>query len=159
MPCKQQSHIPTVYQTHVFAKLHKHIKDWLHLKILLNSKWNEKDWTAILALSKSLVLLVIFLLANSGDAFMNELSRWKSCSGKSLDSICGTNEQIDEQTNWRTTQMNRASKHPYIKTRKVQFIGKAGCRASKQDYCFGYSIYFRHLLYIWGSPWRESRSR
>jgi hypothetical protein len=26
MPCKQQSDIPTVYQTHVFAKLHKQIE-------------------------------------------------------------------------------------------------------------------------------------
>jgi hypothetical protein len=66
----------------------------------------------------------------------SELSRWKSCSGKSLDSICGTNEQTNERTNCQTNQMNRASKHPYIKTRKVQFIGKAGCRASKQNYCF-----------------------
>ncbi len=33
MPCKQQSDILTVYQIHVFAKLHKQNKNWLHLKI------------------------------------------------------------------------------------------------------------------------------
>jgi hypothetical protein len=38
MPCNQQSHIPIVYQTHVFAKLHKQNKNWLRLKIY---------WTAI----------------------------------------------------------------------------------------------------------------
>ncbi len=41
MPCNQQSNIPTVYQTHVFAKLHQQIKHWLRLNILLNS--NEKE--------------------------------------------------------------------------------------------------------------------
>ncbi len=41
MPCNQQSHILTVYQTHVFAKLHKQNENWLRLKILLSS--NEKE--------------------------------------------------------------------------------------------------------------------
>jgi hypothetical protein len=44
MPCKQQSNIPTVYQTHVFAKLHEQNEHWLHLKILLNSNEIGKDW-------------------------------------------------------------------------------------------------------------------
>jgi hypothetical protein len=52
----------------------------------------------------------------------SELSRWKSCSGKSLDSICGTNEQTYKRTNWQTYQANRASKHPYIKTRKYSLL-------------------------------------
>jgi hypothetical protein len=71
MPCNQQSNIHSVYQTHAFAKLHMQIEHWLHLKKILNSNWNKKDWTAMTALSKFLVLLAIFLLANSGDAFMN----------------------------------------------------------------------------------------
>jgi hypothetical protein len=54
----------------------------------------------------------------------SELSRWKSCSGKSLDLIFGTNEQTNEQTNWQTNQMIRASKHLYIKTRKVSLSEK-----------------------------------
>ncbi len=41
MPYKQQSNHPTVYQTHVFAKLHKQNEYWLRLKFLLNS--NEKE--------------------------------------------------------------------------------------------------------------------
>jgi hypothetical protein len=61
----------TVYQTHVFAKLHKQIEHWLHLKNILNSNGNKKDWTAMTALSKFSVLLAIFLLENLGDAFMN----------------------------------------------------------------------------------------
>ncbi len=40
--------------------------------------------------------------------------------------MCWTNEQTNKQTSWQTYQTNRAFKHPYIKTRKVQFIGKAG---------------------------------
>jgi hypothetical protein len=71
MPCNQAVNIPTVCQTHVFAKLHKQNKNWLRLKKLLDSNWNKKDWTAMTALSKFLVLLAIFLSANSGDAFMN----------------------------------------------------------------------------------------
>ncbi len=43
MPCKQQSDILTVYQTHVFAKLHKQIEHWLHLKKLIEAL-KEKDW-------------------------------------------------------------------------------------------------------------------
>jgi hypothetical protein len=34
----------------------------------------------------------------------SELSRWKSYSGKSLDLICGTNEQTKEQTKRQTNQ-------------------------------------------------------
>jgi hypothetical protein len=100
------------------------------------------------ALSKFLVLLAIFLLANSGDAFMN----LSSATGNlvPVNHWIRFVEPMSKPTKGPTgeNQMNRASKHPYIKTRKVQFIGKAGCRASKQDYCFDYSIYFRHLLYI-----------
>jgi hypothetical protein len=68
MPSKQ-SHILTVYQTRVFAKLHKQIENLLHLKKIEALK--TKRIEAILALSKFLVLLAIFLLTNSGDAFMN----------------------------------------------------------------------------------------
>jgi hypothetical protein len=32
MPCKQQSDIVTVYQTHVVARLYKQIKHWLRKK-------------------------------------------------------------------------------------------------------------------------------
>jgi hypothetical protein len=70
MPCKQQSLIPTVYQTHVFAKLHQQIKHWLRLKKLLKH-WKAKYQTAMPAHPKFLVLLAIFLLARSGDALMN----------------------------------------------------------------------------------------
>ena len=44
MPCKQQSDIPTVYQTHVFAKLHKQNENWLRLKILFGKQWSAKEW-------------------------------------------------------------------------------------------------------------------
>ncbi len=38
--------ILTVYQTHVFAKLHKQNENWLHLKFLLSINWSiEKDKT------------------------------------------------------------------------------------------------------------------
>ncbi len=43
MPSKKQSDIPTVYQTHVLAKLHMQIKYWLHLKTLLKLL-KGKDW-------------------------------------------------------------------------------------------------------------------
>ncbi len=32
MPCNQAVNIPTVYQTHVFAKLHEQNEHWLRLK-------------------------------------------------------------------------------------------------------------------------------
>ncbi len=71
MPCKQQWDNPTIYQIHFFAKLHKQIKHWLQLKFYSTAIEMKKKWTALTALSKFLVLLAIFLLANSGDAFMN----------------------------------------------------------------------------------------
>ncbi len=40
MPSKQ-SHILTFYQTHVFAKLHKQIDDWLRYFFLLNSNCKQ----------------------------------------------------------------------------------------------------------------------
>ncbi len=43
MPYKQQSDILTVYQAHVFAKLHKQIEHWLHLKYHWSIE-NKKDW-------------------------------------------------------------------------------------------------------------------
>ncbi len=43
MPCTQ-SNIPIVYQTHVFAKLHKQNKNWLHLNILFGKQWSAKEW-------------------------------------------------------------------------------------------------------------------
>ncbi len=42
MPYNQQSNISSVYQTHVFAELHKQNKNWLGLKILLNSHEKER---------------------------------------------------------------------------------------------------------------------
>ncbi len=67
MPCKQQSDIPIVYQTHVFAKLHKQIKDWLRLNFQWSTiKTNRIE--AMLALSKYLVLLPLFLLASHANA-------------------------------------------------------------------------------------------
>jgi hypothetical protein len=47
MPCKQQSDIFTVYQTHALANLHKQIEDWLHLKFLLISNQNKQDWSNV----------------------------------------------------------------------------------------------------------------
>jgi hypothetical protein len=69
MPSKQQSHILTVYQTHVFAKLHKQIEHRLHKNKMKHRK--RKGLNAMTALSMFLVLLTIFLSKNSGDAFMN----------------------------------------------------------------------------------------
>ncbi len=43
MPSKQQSHILIVYQTHVFAKLHKQIEHWLRKKKLIETL-KGKDW-------------------------------------------------------------------------------------------------------------------
>ncbi len=42
MPSKQ-SHILTVYHTHIFAELHKQIEHWLCYKINWSIE-NEKDW-------------------------------------------------------------------------------------------------------------------
>ncbi len=39
----KQSHILTVYQTHVFAKLHKQIELWLCLKFLFGQQLKQKD--------------------------------------------------------------------------------------------------------------------
>ncbi len=69
MPCKQQSDILTDYQTHVFAKLQKQIKDRLRWKNWLKH-WKAKDWTAMPALSKLLVLLAIFLLTSHVNSCM-----------------------------------------------------------------------------------------
>ncbi len=45
MPCKQQLDILSVFQTHVFAKLHKQFEDWLRLKFHWSID-NKKDRTA-----------------------------------------------------------------------------------------------------------------
>ncbi len=37
-----RSHIPTVYQTHVFAKLHKQNKNWP--RFFFEQQWKGKDW-------------------------------------------------------------------------------------------------------------------
>ncbi len=68
MPSKQQSHILTVYQTHVFAKLHKQIKHWLRLKKIIEAL-KRKGLNAMTALSKFLVLLALFLSASHANAF------------------------------------------------------------------------------------------
>ncbi len=128
--------ILTVYQTHVFAKLHKQNENWLCLKFYWASiealkrtrpTWNDSSFQVLCAI---------------GDLPFGKFGRciFESCSAGSFDLICGTNEQTNEQTSCQTNQPNK------IKTRKVQFIKKAGCRASKQDYCFDYSIYFQKPL-------------
>jgi hypothetical protein len=68
MPSKQQSHIPTVYQTHVFAKLHKQIEHRLHFKKIIEAL-KTKMIDAMPALYKFLVLLAIFLFARHANAF------------------------------------------------------------------------------------------
>jgi hypothetical protein len=67
MPSKQQSHILTVYQTHDFAKLHKQIA-LTAFKFFIESL-KRKGLNGMVALSKFLVLLAIFLLARHANAF------------------------------------------------------------------------------------------
>jgi hypothetical protein len=67
MPCKQQSDILTVYQTHVFAKSHKQIETDC-IKFFIEDL-KRKGMNAMPALLKFLVLLAIFLLASNANAF------------------------------------------------------------------------------------------
>jgi hypothetical protein len=81
MPCKQHPDNPTVYQTHVFAKLQKQLEDWLHL---------ENYWTAIESKrlnynDSSIQVLGVFGNLSIGKIRRcineSELCSWKSCSG------------------------------------------------------------------------------
>jgi hypothetical protein len=68
MPCNQAVNIPTVYQTHVFAKLHKQKK----LTAFKNIIWKamiSKGLNGMPALSKFLVLLALALLASHANTF------------------------------------------------------------------------------------------
>jgi hypothetical protein len=71
MPCNQAVKIPTVYQTHVFAKLHKQKQKLTAFKNIIWKAIISKGMNAMKALSMFLVLLAIFLLASWGDAFLN----------------------------------------------------------------------------------------
>ena len=87
------------------------------LKILLNSNWERKNWTAMTALSKFLVLLAIFLSASLGDAFvnharLNHLIRFDaSMSNPTNEPSCfpyrePTNDWINDQTTIQRLEWN-----------------------------------------------------
>jgi hypothetical protein len=68
MPCKQQSNIPTVYQTQFFAKLHK--QNWLPFLIFIEHHLKETS-IMMASLAKILVLLAIFFLASYANGFLS----------------------------------------------------------------------------------------
>jgi hypothetical protein len=71
MPCNQQSNILTVYQTHVFAKLHKQNKNLTAFKNIIWKAMISKGLNAMPALSKFLVLLALVILASHANTFTN----------------------------------------------------------------------------------------
>ncbi len=101
MPSKQQSHILTIYQTHVFAKLHKQIEHWLRLKKIIEAL-KKKVWSN----ASSFQVLGAIGNLSFGKAckciHMSELYCQKSSLGESFHPIWGTNKLSNEWTESRT---------------------------------------------------------